>query len=273
MSSRYKRDLIKAWNEVAPRYHEKWAGPRAGPFQSTSELEDIVDIRPDSRLLDIGCGTGAAINLLSRGIGDSGVAIGVDTSISAIRMAKSNGTADFVIADAENLCLAGEFDVVTCQFALFFFPDAVRVLKSVRELMRDGGTLAVTVHGAGDSTPYHRIILDEILRDIPDYLAAGAPQMDRFGTRESLDKVVTEAGFGGVLIRERTFRYSPGTADSYWDGYLKYVAESARKRLDALPVDNLEGIRRRVIEKARRFERDGQIVFPWSVLILTARKQ
>ncbi len=269
---RYKQQLIGIWNELAPRYHRRWAGPGVGPFQSTRELQEMLEIGQDSRILDVGCGTGAAINILRGGIGPGGMAVGLDASLSALRIAKKRSGADFVVADAETACLKAEFDVVTCQFALFFFPDAGRALQNIRGLMKRGGTLAVTVHGAGESVPYHRIILDEIIRVIPDYLPPWAPQMDRFGTEEALKAVVTGAGFGRIRVRERIFEYSPGTADCYWRNYTRYVAGPLRAKLNSIPAGKRRQIKRAVAARVKRFESDGRVVFPWKVLMLTARR-
>ena len=36
--SQYKQRNMKIWNEVAPRYHKRWASVNKGPFQSTKKL-------------------------------------------------------------------------------------------------------------------------------------------------------------------------------------------------------------------------------------------
>ena len=40
----YKQRNIKIWNEIAPRYHKRWAGINQGPFQSTAKLVKLVNI-------------------------------------------------------------------------------------------------------------------------------------------------------------------------------------------------------------------------------------
>lgn len=268
----HKRRMVELWNEMAPRYHSKWAGPRAGPFQCTAELPDRLGIVEGSQVLDIGCGTGAAINLLAGRVGSCGLAVGLDSSFSAVKIACRGSCADFVVADAEVPCIRAIFDIIVCQFALFLFPDARRVLASIKDLMGSDGILAVAVHGAGGKTPYFRTILDQVLRFVPDYVPPGAPDFDRYGTEESLSKVVSEAGFAEINVRELEYEYSPGTAERYWKEYLQYVPVQLRAKLDVLPAERRAELEEAVLAGARRFERDDRVVFPWQVLMLTARK-
>ena len=56
--SEYKQRNMKIWNEVAPRYHKRWASVNQGPFQSTSKLVELVNINKGDTVLDVACGTG-----------------------------------------------------------------------------------------------------------------------------------------------------------------------------------------------------------------------
>ena len=41
------------WNEVAPRYHKRWATAKRGPFQSTKKLVELIDIKKGDHILDV----------------------------------------------------------------------------------------------------------------------------------------------------------------------------------------------------------------------------
>ena len=129
----YKNRNIKIWNEVAPRYHKRWASKSKGPFQSTKELVKLVDIKKGDSVLDLACGTGVVTKKIRVKVGSSGFVVGADTSTTAIRIAKKwNGEKNnlaFVNTDAENFSFAYKFDIITCQYALFFFPDAKKGTK------------------------------------------------------------------------------------------------------------------------------------------------
>ena len=105
--TKYKQRNITIWNEVAPRYHKRWASINQGPFQSTSKLIQLLEVNKGDLVLDLACGTGVVTKNIRQEIGNLGYVVGGDTSITAIKTAKkwigSQLNLDFVNIDAENL--------------------------------------------------------------------------------------------------------------------------------------------------------------------------
>mgnify|MGYP000072733786 CR=1 FL=1 len=134
--SKYKQRNMKIWNEVAPRYHKRWASVNKGPFQSTKKLIELVKINKNNFVLDVACGTGVVTKQIQKKISKLGYVVGIDTSTTAIKIAKKwnekNKNLDFVNTDAENFIFSKKFDVITCQYALFFFPNAQKALKNMK---------------------------------------------------------------------------------------------------------------------------------------------
>lgn len=64
--SEYKQRNMKIWNEVAPRYHKRWASVNKGPFQSTKKLVELVNISKGDAVLDVACGTGVVTNEIQK---------------------------------------------------------------------------------------------------------------------------------------------------------------------------------------------------------------
>ena len=71
-----------------PRYHKRWASLSKGPFQSTKELVKLVDIKKGNSVLDLACGTGVVTKKIRDKVSTSGFVVGVDTSTTAITIAK-----------------------------------------------------------------------------------------------------------------------------------------------------------------------------------------
>ena len=274
--SEYKQRNMKIWNEVAPRYHKRWASVNKGPFQSTKKLVELVNINKGDIVLDVACGTGVVTNEIQKKIGKSGYVVGVDTSSTAIKIAKKwNGkksNVDFVNTDAEKFNFSKKFDVVTCQYALFFFPNAQKALKNMKNSLKKSGNIGISVHGSKDSVPFFSSIIDSVTKYIPDYVPPDSPDLDRFGTKLALKKEVSKAGFSKITVKDYVFHFSPGKFEDYWSNYLKYIAKPLKEKLNELDYSKRKELKQLVKDKTLQYtKKNGEILFPWQVLILGAK--
>ena len=272
----YKKRNITIWNEVAPRYHKRWASINQGPFQSTSKLIQCLDVNKGDNVFDLACGTGVVTKKIKQKIGRMGYVVGGDTSITAIKTAKKwvgvQTNLDFVNMDAENFSFSKQFDIITCQYALFFFPNAQKALKNIKKNLKKTGKLGITVHGAAEKVPFFNSIFDAVTKFIPDYSPPGSPDLDRFGTKTSLKKEVRKAGFSKIMVKNYVFKFNPGTFDDYWRNYLRYVAKPLKEKLDTLDGIKRKELKNIVRENVKPYTlKNKKIEFPWEVLILTAK--
>jgi len=274
--SEYKQRNMKIWNEVAPRYHKRWASVNKGPFQSTKKLVELVSINKGDAVLDVACGTGVVTNEIQKKIGKSGYVVGVDTSSTAIKIAKKwNGkksNVDFVNTDAEKFNFSKKFDAITCQYGLFFFPNAQKALKNMKNSLKKSGNIGISVHGSKDSVPFFSSILDSVTKYIPDYVPPDSPDLDRFGTKSALKKEVSKAGFSKITVKDYVFHFSPGKFEDYWRNYLKYIAKPLKEKLNDLDYSKRKELKQLVKDKtSQHTKKNGEILFPWQVLILGAK--
>jgi len=272
--SEYKQRNMKIWNEVAPRYHKRWASVNKGPFQSTKKLIELIKINKNNRVLDVACGTGVVTKQIQKKVGKSGYVVGIDTSTTAIKIAKKENkkNLDFLNADAENLSFSKKFDIVTCQYALFFFPNAQKALKNIKNSLKKSGIIGISVHGSKNNVPFFSSILDSTTKYIPDYIPPGTPDLDRFGTKSALKTEIRKAGFSNIVTKEFIFNYNPGKFEDYWQNYIKYIAKPLKEKLNALEYSKRKEFKNSVKEKTLQYtKRNGDIIFPWQVLILTAK--
>lgn len=275
--TKYKQRNITIWNEVAPRYHKRWASISQGPFASTSKLVQLLNINKGDKVLDLACGTGVVTKKIKLKVGSSGYVVGGDTSVTAIKIAKKwNGhqsNLGFVNIDAENFNFSKPFDIITCQYALFFFPNAQKALKNIKKNLKKTGKIGITVHGAAKKVPFFSSILDAVTELIPDYFPPGSPDLDRFGTKSSLREEVRKAGFSKITVKNFIFKFNPGTFEDYWRNYLRYVAKPLKEKLDALDRQKRKELKNTVRENVKPYTLKNKTVeFPWEVLILTAKK-
>jgi len=274
--SEYKQRNMKIWNEIAPRYHKRWASVNKGPFQSTAKLIELVNIKKGNTVLDLACGTGVVTKKIQNKVGTLGYVVGADTSITAIKMAKKwNGkksNLEFVNVDAEKFSFSKKFDIITCQYALFFFPNAQKALKNMKNSLKKSGKIGISVHGKKEKVPFFSSILDSVTQFIPDYIPPDSPNLDRFGTKAALRTEINKAGFSNIMVKEFVFHFSPGKFEDYWKNYIKYIAKPLKEKLNALEYSKRKELKQMIKENTTQYtKKNGEILFPWQVLILTAK--
>lgn len=149
--------LRETFNEVAELYDR--ARPRY-PASLVEELTRATDLGPDSRVLEIGPGTGQlTLPLAESGCRITAVELGDAMAQVARRRLRGFPRVDVRVADFERWELPDEpFDLVVCATAFHWIDPAVRLVKTARAL-RPGGHLALilTEHVAGGTEDFFRL--------------------------------------------------------------------------------------------------------------------
>ncbi|MBX5438769.1 MAG: class I SAM-dependent methyltransferase [Thermoflavifilum sp.] len=127
---------------------------------------NLLDLNPDTYLLDIGCGTGWALGKAAEKNLGQGVFYGVDLSPKMIEKAKAHfpnaSLFHFIQASAEDIPLPDEtFDRIICtnSFHHYLHPD--RVLGEMYRLLKSSGKLYILDPTADD---YFTKIINLVLK-------------------------------------------------------------------------------------------------------------
>jgi ubiquinone/menaquinone biosynthesis C-methylase UbiE len=166
------------------------------------------------RVLDIGCGTGHATNVLAREYPKS-TFIGYDIAEDAIDRANAEAkemgltNSTFDVADVTNLAVESKFDLITAFDAVHDQREPGAVLKSVRDALAPTGTFLMIefkfnseVHeniGNPFAPLYYGISL---MHCVPVSLAYGGPGLGAVWGAQTARRMLAEAGFGDVSIVE-----------------------------------------------------------------------
>lgn len=172
-------------------------------------LHDGTGYPAGARVLEVGCGTGAqTVQLIARSPGMQLVC--VDLSAVSLEQARARVTAQEPTADVEwlqgNLFELpfddASFDHLFVCFVLEHLPDPVAALRSLRRLLRPGGTITV-IEGDHGSAFYHpagrraQATIDCLIR-----LQAAAGGDSLIGRR--LQPLLAAAGYRDTVVRPRT---------------------------------------------------------------------
>jgi SAM-dependent methyltransferase len=106
-----------------------------------------TDVRPGTRLLDVGCGPGLAAQIAAQ---NGAHVAGLDAAEASLAIARERTSGgDFRRGDMQDLPWADRsFDVVTGFNAFQFADDPLRAVQETRRVLAPGGRLAIVVWGA-----------------------------------------------------------------------------------------------------------------------------
>ena len=196
--------------EAAAEYL-RGAAARAEVFgPATERMLDLANMRPGSRVLDVGAGAGDQILAAARRVGPTGFVLATDISTSmletAAALAREAGLSNVgtQVMDAQDLKLeAGSFEAVISRNALMLIPDIHKALSEMRRVLRSGGRTAAIVFSTSEKCPYLSIP-HTIARRVGRLTSPPAEQFGEFRLSGAgvMEQAYRNAGFRDVVIQE-----------------------------------------------------------------------
>lgn len=157
-----------------------------------------LNIKPESRVLDIGTGTGVFLPFILAKVGQGGGIVAMDIAGEMLVKARAkgfDGDIAYLLADATGIPLGyGIFDAVVCYSSFPHFQDKPRALAEIYRVIKSGGKLVIC-HTSSRAT------INEIHTDIPSVAHDTIPE------RSQMQAILTEAGFSEIKIADRRTSY------------------------------------------------------------------
>ncbi|HSG15767.1 MAG TPA: methyltransferase domain-containing protein [Anaerolineae bacterium] len=116
----------------------------------TERLGSLMELGPNSRVLDVAAGTGGSALFLAERFGCE--VVGIDYSRESVALANAAaaeaglaGRVRFELGDAEQLPFDnGSFDAVICECAFCTFPDKTKAAAEIARVLRPSGRLGLS---------------------------------------------------------------------------------------------------------------------------------
>jgi len=204
-------------------------------------------------VLDACCGSGASAIPAAEGVGREGRVLGVDLAENLLRLARDKAArqglaqAEFRLGDIESLQPSQEtFDVVLCVFGIFFLPDMPAGVRSLWQLVKPGGQMAVTTWGPRVLEPGNSAFWEAVRSERPDLYKSFNP-WDRINDPAALAAMLREGGVSATDAGAESSIQPLNSPEDFWtivlgSGYRATVEQldsTARERVRLKTLDSL----------------------------------
>jgi len=243
-----------------PAIFADWAPPMA----------DSVGLEPGQTVLDVACGTGILARTAADRVAPTGKVIGLDLNEGMLTVARRvRPDIEWRQGDAAELPFPDDwFDVVLCQSALMFFPDATQALGEMGRVCKAGGAVGVQIYSSLKAQPAYGPWVEMVARHAGPEATSLLSAYWVHGDLDTLRSRFESAGLDITAIRTRL-----GTAR--WGS----IDEMVRTEVESTPlVDRIsDNVYRQIREESQdvlgRFQTDAGAKVPIEGHLVIARKR
>jgi ubiquinone/menaquinone biosynthesis C-methylase UbiE len=155
MDSKVDLHSSEADQKLQQEFNQWAAAGRGDEMEShhsdiTEQTLALMDIQPEDRILDLGCGTGWASRRMAR-IATTGEVVGLDVADEMLRRAEQSSSAfrnvRFAWGSAENIPEADNaFNKVLSVESFYYYADQGKALDELRRVMAPGAKLFILIN-------------------------------------------------------------------------------------------------------------------------------
>jgi trans-aconitate 2-methyltransferase len=124
-----------------PKQYHKFQAERAAPF---FDLLALVQVHPNLKVVDLGCGTGELTRQLADALPNSNVT-GIDSSSSMLEKAASFSSPNLHFEQGDQSQLTGQWDLIFSNAALHWSENHAALIPNLYLKLAPGGQIAVQI--------------------------------------------------------------------------------------------------------------------------------
>jgi len=192
-----------------PKQYHKFQSERSAPFD---DLLGLVELRPELKAVDLGCGTGELTRRLADALPNSQV-LGLDSSAEMLAQAQGFARDGLHFEQGDQARLAGSWDLIFSNAALQWTEDHQALIPTLFGRLAPAGQIAVQVPSNHTHISHQLIIQtaqEEPYRTILKGFVRYAPVLpiDRYA------QALFDAGAEQIIVFEKVYAHVLADADA-----------------------------------------------------------
>lgn len=188
---------------------------------SAKKMVEFIDFQDKNlNILDLSTGTGNIAIELAKKFPKSTI-YAIDISNEMLEIAREKTEAEYIknitylVQDVENLEFKDiKFDIITCGYGLFFYPDMDRVFCDICTKLNDGGKFIFSTFTDSAFEPYSKIFLDMLETNYSIKPPAKIEKI-QLKTEDEIKKFTSQTQYKNLNINYVDIRF-PMKIDEWW---------------------------------------------------------
>ena len=248
------------WN---PDLYHKFQAERSAPFY---DLLSLVDVLPNLKIIDLGCGSGELTHQLADKLPNSHVT-GLDTSTQMLDKAASFARPRLVFQQGDQSTLTGEWDLIFSNAALQWSENHAELIPYLFDKLAPGGQIAVQVPSNHNHIS-HQIYRETAEEDMFKFILQGFQRYSPVLTIENYSRVLFNCGAEQINVFEKIYPHVLENSDAVVEWISGTALVPYFERLGEHKDKFVESVR----EKMRAAMPDSPVFYPFRRILFSARK-
>jgi ubiquinone/menaquinone biosynthesis C-methylase UbiE len=242
----YKKGIEANFDNVSRHYDEN----RFFAI-SAAKMARLVPSADRLKILDISTGTGAVAIAMAGKFKDASIEA-IDLSQGMLEIAKSKARVKdianiaFIQCDVEHMVYAEHiFDVVSCGYGLFFYPDMETTYQSICKTIKPGGMFIFSSFTDAAFNPYAECFFGRLEKD--HNVIPPSRIRERLKSKHQIEALVATSPYNNLDVIHEPIRYSI-SIDQWWSllnsaGFKSLLDQLHPQQLKSFKQIHLEEIR------------------------------
>ena len=248
------------WN---PDLYHKFQAERSAPFY---DLLSLVDVLPNLKIIDLGCGSGELTHQLADKLPNSHVT-GLDTSTQMLDKAASFARPRLVFQQGDQSTLTGEWDLIFSNAALQWSENHAELIPYLFDKLAPGGQIAVQVPSNHNHIS-HQIYRETAEEDMFKFILQGFQRYSPVLTIDNYSRVLFNCGAEQINVFEKIYPHVLENSDAVVEWISGTALVPYFEQLGEHKDKFVESVR----EKMRAAMPDSPVFYPFRRILFSARK-